>query len=386
MTREPNRREACPRAISRRAFLRLAAMAGLLAGCRPLERLVTPVPSEVEGPTGTPTPTPTRAPTVTPTATPTAAPTATPTVAVRRPEIIQFYPEGPSKVVHTHHAGVWDGDALVPQAIRQMLDASIIELTGLNDATEAWAALFDPGERIAIKVNAFRNSIIWTHVPLVMAVTECLQEAGVPAEQIVIFDYYTSELEEAGYPVNQEGPGVRCYGTDYSYTSDWMLMDINMRLSDILLNCDALINMPILKAHMISGISFAMKNHYGSFDRPNVFHEPRIGRAIAELNALSPLRDRTRLIVGDVLEACLRYANSWPYWEADFAGDSLLMSFDPVAHDTVGLQTFGQLLTEDGGNPEVAIGRANPWLENGAELGLGTSDPDNIEFVELTLG
>jgi len=290
-----------------------------------------------------------------------------------------------SKVVRARHAGVWDGEALAPEAIRQMLNASITELTGLNDAGAAWASLFDPGERIAIKVNAFRNSIIWTHVPLVMAVTECLQEVGVPAEQIVIFDYYTSELEEAGYPVNEDGPGVRCYGTDSDYTAGWTVTDIGTELSDILLNCDALINMPVLKAHMISGITFAMKNHYGTLRRPESLHR-NIGRAIAELNALPPVEDRTRLIIGDVLTACLRYANSYPYWESDFTGDSILMSFDPVAHDTVGLQTLSQLLTDDGGNPAAITGMATPCLESGAELGLGANDLDNIDLVEVSLG
>jgi len=375
--------------MSRRKFVKLAAMAGLLAGCRPLKEVVTPVLSEVEGPTSTPASTPTRAltntPTTVPTATPTSAPTDTPAATVRRPEIIKFYPDVPSKIVHTHHAGAWDSDALVPEAIRQMLDTSITELTGLDDAGEAWASLFDPGERVAIKVNAFRNSIIWTHVPLVMAVTECLREVGVPAEQIVIFDYYSSELEEAGYPVNEDGPGVRCYGTDRNYASGWSVMDTGIELSDILLNCDALINMPILKAHMISGITFAMKNHYGTVSRPDRLHR-RVGRAIAELNTLSPIKDRTRLIIGDVLTACIRYASSWPYWSPDVTGDSILMSFDPVAHDTVGLQTLSQLLTDDGGNPAAITGMATPCLENGAELGLGTNDLTSIELVEVTLG
>ena len=28
---------------------------------------------------------------------------------------------------------------------------------------------------------------------------------------------------------------------------------------------------------------------------------------------------------------------------------------------------------------------ANPWLENGAVLGLGTNDPDNMDLVEVSL-
>ena len=358
-----------PRRISRRGFLTTAigGAAGLLVGCRPKELVIV---------TATPSSTP-RA-----TSIPVSAPTAEPT-----PATAPSVPDAPSKVVHTHHAGVWDGEGLVPEAVRRMLDASITELTGLGDVTAAWASLCDPGERVAIKVNAFRNSIIWTKVPLVMAVTEALQEVGVPAEQIVIFDYLTRELETAGFSVNEDGPGVRCYGTDSNYTGGWQIVGSDIQLSDVVLDCDALVNMPVLKSHMIAGISFAMKNHYGTFSNPGSFHQgARINRGMAELNALPPIRDRTRLIVGDVLTACLRYSNSFPYWEADYTGDSILVSFDPVAHDTVGLQLYGELLTADGGEPTMARSRAAPWLESGADLGLGTNQPEYIDLVDLNLG
>lgn len=391
-----------PRAISRRDFLSLAASAaaGLLTGCNPATQ---PPPTQTSAPTTAPTDTPIPTATATPLATDTPepvpteteepapsgveGPTATPEIVteIRRPEIISFYPDAPSKVVHTHHADVWKDGELTLGAIRQMLDASITELTGLGDAREAWAALFAPDERVAIKVNAFRNSIIWTHVPLVMAVVESLQEAGVPAEQIVIFDYYTSELEEAGFPVNEDGPGVRCYGTDSACTEGWKANNTNVKLSNILLGYDALINMPILKSHMIAGLSFALKNHFGTVSRPDSLHM-NIGQTTAALNALPPIKDRTRLIVGDVLTACLRYSNSFPYWDSDFIGDSILVSFDPVAHDTVGLQLFGQLLADDGGDPSAATRWMTSTLVSGAELGLGTDDLENIDLVEVNLG
>ncbi len=365
--------------ISRRDFLTLAAATGLLAGCsNPTQQPdATPVPAVTEEPIPEPTDEPTTEPTV--------EAAAEPVAATGRSEIIKFHPDAPSKVVHTHHSGVWDGETLSPDAIRQMLDASITELTGLDDVASAWAALFDPGERVAIKVNAFRNSLIWTHVPLVMAVTERLQEAGVPAEQIVIFDYYTSELETAGYPVNPDGPGVRCYGDDGNYTGGQEVAGRDIQLSDILLGCDALINIPVLKSHMIAGVSFAMKNHYGSFSNPASLHR-NIGQRMAELNALPPIKERTRLIIGDMLSACINYRNSYPYWDSDWTGDSILMSFDPVAHDTVGLETLIQLKTGDGGNPTSITNMATPCMESGAEWGLGTNDPDNIDLVEVHLG
>jgi hypothetical protein len=266
-----------------------------------------------------------------------------------------------------------------------MLDASITELTGLKKARDAWAVLFSPEERITIKVNAFRNSLIWTHVPLVTAVTDSLQDAGIPTEQIVIFDYYTSELEKAGFAINEDGPGVRCYGTESNYTQEGTVKGRDIELSDVLLECDALINMPVLKSHMLAGLSFAMKNHYGSISIPELLHRD-IGETTAELNALSPIKDRTRLIIGDVLTACLRYRGSYPYWSSDWAGDSILMSFDPVAIDTTALQMLEQFLTDEGEDPSSILRNGTPCLESAAELGLGTNDPANIDLTEINLG
>jgi hypothetical protein len=374
MARESSRNESPrPPGIPRREFIKLAAVAGLLAGCRPSRQvIVTATPTATPVPTNTPTPTP--APSLTP----------TPIAQARQPEIIKMYPDVPSRVVHTHHAGVWDGDTLMPEAIQQMLDASITELTGLSDATAAWAAMFDPDERIAIKVNTIFSEDC-THIPLVMAVTECLQEAGVPAEQIIVFDRDMRELRDAGYSINKDGPGVRCYGTNYDYTAGWAIGDTNIRLSDILLNCDALINIPILTGVVFAGmgISFAMKNHFGTFDRPSHFHDERFERGVVELNALPPIKERTRLIIGDILTAETYRSYFGRYV---IGGDKILMSFDPVAHDTVGMQIATEAYAAEGLDSTAVTAQATPWLARSTELGLGTNDPDYIELVEVSLG
>jgi len=139
---------------------------------------------------------------------------------------------------------------------------------------------------------------------------------------------------------------------------------------------------------MISGITFAMKNHYGSISAPSLLHS-NIGNAIAELNALPPIKDRTRLIIGDALTACLKYRGSYPYWSSDWTGDSILVSFDPVAIDTMALQMLDRLLTDAGGSPASLLAlreMATSCLESAAELGLGTDDPENIDLVEVNLG
>lgn len=370
--------------VSRREFLR--RVAALACGAATLDTLVgctsAPAPSATPAPTAalaapSQTPPPTEAPT--PTSTPAGRPVAP------KPDVVKAYPQGPSTVVHTRHAGVWDGDTLVLGVVRQMLDASITSLTGLDDASSAWAALFRPNERIAVKVNVFRNSLVWTHLTLVEALTAALQEAGIPGEQILVYDYLTSEFETAGYPVNEGGSGVQCYGSDGRHTAGWTVAGRRVSLSNVLLDCDALINVPILKAHTMAGLSFALKNHFGTVESPASLHTP-LSQCIAELNAVPAIRDRTRLIIGDALGICLRALGSWPYWRDAIRGDSLLVSCDPVAVDTLGLKLFSEALAAAGGNPAPAQGRTQPYLDMAAELGLGTNDEANMDLVEVALG
>ena len=386
--------------LSRRDFLKAAMFtgaAGLLASCGPSTK-PTPAPTLIDSPTPAPT------------YTPASIPTFLPTSIVRRPEIIKFYPDVPkSRIIRTHHAGVWtgtpqgsitdDNDLLSLDALGQMVDASITKLTGIEDARKAWVALFSPDERVAIKVNAYGGSFggseVFTHAPLVMSVTQRLQDIGIPPEQIVIYDCATSELAGAGYQINQDGPGVRCYGPQVTqgtnperdapgYLTGWQLVGKDIRLSRLLVESDALINMPILKAHSISGMSFAMKSHYGSFDVPWNFHDNVI-QAIPELNALAEIKDRTRLVIGDALASSIIPRPSLPYFKLDVVGDSILMSFDPLANDYVGLEMLKQL-REEKGYAAGDVNWASVWIRQAAKLGLGANDPANIELLEVKLG
>ena len=384
---------------TRRDFLRLMATsagavagAGLLSACDQAAVLLTPTTNSVVVPSATPipsnTPLPTDIPTQIPGETAPVVPTESPVPSTPAPflptppaNLVRVYPAVPSRVVRTRSDSVWQGDKLDSAVLSQMLDGLIMQLTDLSPANKAWRALFDPTEKIAIKVNTILGSITGTHVPLVLAVAERLQASGIPAENIVIYDRNTYELQIAGYPLNDKNPGVQCVATDDLYSGDWKVVNVPVKLSQILLDCDALINIPILKQHGMAGISFAMKNHYGTIDKPSRFHSgANIQRGLAEINALPPIKDRTRLIIGDALQVVL--GNSWAAAEK---GNALLMSFDPVAHDTIGLEMFKEVISAKGRSTKPYEDLANPWLANGAQLGLGTNDLNHMELIEVPL-
>lgn len=59
----------------------------------------------------------------------------------------------PTSRVVVRHGGVWNGDTPDPGIVSQMLDAGLSTLTGHTDVMAVWRALFDPGDRVLLKVN-----------------------------------------------------------------------------------------------------------------------------------------------------------------------------------------------------------------------------------------
>jgi hypothetical protein len=292
--------------------------------------------------------------------------TATPLVIrPSRADLIAHYPHTSSSVVSVvQHDGVWAGDEISSPAVLQMLDAALIQLTGIGDAATAWSILFDPGEMIGIKVNTISR---YTTTPQVAyAVAQRLQEAGVPAEQVVLFDRSDGELAARGYTLNADGPGVRCRGAK-GWDQPTPVAGTTQRVHDVMLSCDALINLPALKQHGTSGFTSAMKNHYGTIDRPGQLHAGQCDPGIPELNALSAIRDKTRLMIGDFLRSC-------PYnWNRMTKENLIVMSFDPVAFDGVARQVLVDRRAADG-RPAGDILDKSHYVESAVELGLGAGE------------
>jgi hypothetical protein len=285
------------------------------------------------------------------------------------------YPETEySPVSLVRHDGVWDGDRILEPVVLQMLDAALVQLTGIQDAAAAWRVLFDPGEQVGIKVNTISR---YTTTPQVAyAVAQRLQEAGLAPEQIVIFDRIDRELVDRGFTINADGPGVRCRGA-VAWEGSERVADTIQRVHDVMLACDALINIPALKAHGIAGISCALKNHYGTIDRPGSLHGGYCDPAIPELNALPVIRDKTRLVIGDLLRTC-------PYdWNRMTKENLIAMSFDPVAHDVVGRQVLVDRRKADS-RPVGSLVSMSSHIGTAVKMGLG-GGTEQVDLREVTL-
>ena len=81
--------------------------------------------------------------------------------------------------------------------------------------------LVKPGELVGLKVNTLGGRGISSNLQLVEAICERLQEAGIQANAIVVWDRETEELERAGIIYRRQGLGtfVADHGPDRSRTA-----------------------------------------------------------------------------------------------------------------------------------------------------------------------
>jgi hypothetical protein len=335
----------------------------------PTPALETPLP-----PTYTPVaPTPTPAPAVAAQASPTAAPTEVPA----RADVMARWPQvEKSRVVSVAHAGVWAADAPDPEITLQMLDAGMRQLGGGADPLAVWQTLFDPQERVLLKVNCIAAGGP-TQPAVAYAVAQRLQDAGLAAENIRIFDRTDWELADAGYTLNEGGPGVQCYGSRGEGT-DAVIAGAGVRFFQEFDNYDAIVNLPTPKSHGIAGVSCAMKNHYGSVNHPGALHPGGCDPALPELNAHPLIKDKTRLIVAAALAVS-------PFdWNKPERDRRLLFSFDPVALDTVArdiLVEHYQAQGRDGGG----LVNGSHYLTTAQSSGVGATDPALIALEAIAL-
>jgi uncharacterized protein (DUF362 family) len=280
------------------------------------------------------------------------------------------------------------GGAADPKRIADTLDRAMQACFRRDSAVEAWKAVVRPGEVVGLKINclAGRGSAS-TNPALVEAVCERLQQAGVRAADIVIWDRLNADLERAGYRINTRAGGIRTYGNDTAGFEEELAISgaaASLLSKTLTRTCDAVISMPVLKDHGIVGFTMALKNMFGAIHNPNKYHVAGGDPYVADVFMLPPIRRKVRLSVCDALAPQYHGGPSFmPQWSWPYNG--VMVSRDPVALDATGWRIIEakraaegfKTLKEDGREP-VYIARAAD-----AEHAIGTSDPARIETVEV---
>ncbi len=298
----------------------------------------------------------------------------------------------------------WEAGHTDQAVVDQMLSKALRELTGKTTDAAAWNELFehfndgweyDPGEKIAIKVNMVHfiergervdpdtydiiehpDYMNATPQMMLALLKQLVNVVGVAESDITIGDpttYFPNEFYDVCHDVfpnvnyidvsggNEQNP--RTAIANSSTPMHWSTSDMNDYTQDYILTCyaeaDYIINMGNLKSHDWAGVTFCGKNYYGSFIRypaqsgfycwhdslpycGNGPYSPDMGsyRAVVDMMGHPHLGRKAMLFLIDGLWAGQHMRDPWPLklYADPFGGDwssSIFASQDPVAIDSV---------------------------------------------------
>jgi uncharacterized protein (DUF362 family) len=118
----------------------------------------------------------------------------------------------------------------------------------------------------------------------------------------------------------------------------------------------SIINVPVLKTHVLSGITCALKNHWGLLPRVRYRYHPVLSEVIAAINQAIPQT------VLNVVDATIGIEGSGPKTGVPRIANALFASRDRVAIDAAALDFIGM--------PRAMA----PHVARAAELGVGSLD------------
>ena len=295
-------------------------------------------------------------------------------------------PDGKSKIVIARDPQLRGMSSGPDQnSLLKILDRALQGFYDRGSPVEAWKQLVRPGEVVGLKVNCLAGKGMSTNRQLVEGICERLQQAGI--RNIVICDRLNADLESAGYRIAEGNRAIRCFGNDSAgYEQELTIFgNVGSLVSTTLTRiCDAVINLPILKDHGITGITGALKNMFGAIHNPNKYHLNVGDPYVADVNMLLPIRQKVWLTICDAITAQYEGGPSYmPQWTWPYNG--LIVGTDPVALDHIGWQIIEQKRAEKGLEPLQRLKREPTYIATAADARhrLGTCDPARIQVLEI---
>jgi hypothetical protein len=219
--------------------------------------------------------------------------------------------------------------------LKEMLAETVTRVTGKANARDAWRALVAPEDVVGLVPTPHLNP---THDEVIAAVRTALVDAGIPADRIRLA---------------QGGPGKAE-------------------------TCTALISLPALKAHWLTGIGTVLKNYIMYSGHPSHYHDDNNDR-LGEIWLKPHVKGKTRLVLVDALRPlCDKGPQPDPRYLWDYKG--LIAGTDPVAVEAICLKII---------TAKREALRGEPWPLSPPPLcvqmadkryGLGTCKMDEIRL------
>jgi len=312
----------------------------------------------------------------------------------------------PIPVVEATSDKLWLESESRPDVIGEMVDQALVKLTQADDIKSAWKSLVLPNDIVAIKINPLaavgepNGRKLSTHPAIVQRIVDGLYTAGVLANQVIVWDRFHRHLIDAGFKINMDGQGLKCFATDsggvgydqevfYETTEDissrreeGMLKSFYSRILTQM--ATVIINVPVVKHHGITGISGCLKNlAFGSVNNTSRFHSKPLNcdPAISEIFAHAVIKDKLVLNIVDGLYASF---NGGPVYDAKsvWRAGKIMVSTDPVILDQIMLEIIDEKRLSEKLEPVRSLAKYIRSAER-SELGTGDLDKANLQEVKV---
>lgn len=222
--------------------------------------------------------------------------------------------------------------------LADMLTRVLRSVTGKADEASAWQALVKSDDIIGLVHTDHLNK---THPELVEAVKRSLKLAGIPEKNILMVQGSPAKVKQ----------------------------------------CNALISLPALKAHWLTGIGTVFKNYICFNGSPSSYHDENNAK-LGEIWNMPHVKGKTKLVLVDALRPlCDKGPQPDPRYMWQYKG--LIAGTDPVAVETVCLKVIMQKRQALRGEPWPLS--PPPMVVEMADkrYGLGTSNLNEIQIVRI---
>ncbi len=301
-----------------------------------------------------------------------------------------------SRVIHLNSGAAFDlqtGQADY-QTVNSMVQTGICHWTGEAQPIQAWQQLVGPDDRVGLKINCLGRPLFFNDTTLLRVLKEQLVAAGVPAQNIVVFDRYDSHMTACSLTIGQQtdgtwlistqgsgGPGYDSGVTQSFHPPNGGAPESAPCSNIVTQQITKLINIPILKTHGGTGVTLALKNlAFGVFRHTKSAHNNNCNPYIPAMCANPVLRQKTVLTILDGLKG--QYEGG-PAGKPQFqwAQGSIWLGTDPVAIDFLGAQVINQVRQQHGKGP--ISNDHMKHLFTAAQMGLGHASEAQIEEVAV---
>ncbi|HEY2018316.1 MAG TPA: DUF362 domain-containing protein [Bryobacteraceae bacterium] len=328
----------------------------------------------------------------------------------------------PGRVIAVQHPGCISSGAYQAEPVRKMLEKGMTALTGAPAWTDAWRSFFEKGDVVGIKVCPVGGPTLSSDGTVLRGVIDGLKEAGVPVNDIIVFNRYRQETLAAGID-KWIPPGVRSAFASEAYSETQLDMDgydpdhymeialikPGENLTDphyrrsyvckvVTRQINKLINLPVLKHHQSAGVTIALKNmSHGMVNNVNRSHLTPTNNAcgifIPSVVSLPVIREKAVLHICDGVKASY---HGGPGARPKYVWEHKTMYFatDPVALDKTGLKAIDAKRAEVG-MASVALSKPDKdsnyfncqveHIEIAGSLGLGVFNDSKIDVRRFAL-